>query len=104
MRKNGKKGFLPGEYIIAALLAAVIIFGVWFAMRADEGKRKSVDGTYSCEYPINGSDDKSIVIYYKFDAEKGTLGRAFFDDRQLYGGKGCCDACLRWKRGYRRRE
>lgn len=85
MRKNGKKGFLPGEYIIAALLAAVIIFGVWFAMRADEGKRKSVDGTYSCEYPINGSDDKSIVVYYKFDADKGTYDE-LWGERSLMTG------------------
>lgn len=85
MNNNGKKRLLPGEYLIAAILAAVIIFGVWMAMRMDEGKRKSVEGTYSCEYAVNGSEDNSLIVYYKFDAEKGTY-EELWGERSLMTG------------------
>ncbi len=86
MKDHKKKSrIVPGEYLIAAIFAAVIVFGVWMAMRADTGKRKSVEGTYSCEYPINGSQDKSITVYYKFDAEEGTF-EELWGERTLLTG------------------
>jgi len=85
MKNNQKRRLLPGEYLIAAVLAGAIIFGVWFAMHADEKKRKSVEGTYSCEYALNGSEDNSIVVYYKFDAQKGTY-EELWGERSLMTG------------------
>lgn len=83
--KRKKKRFLPGEYLIAAVLVAIIIFGVWMSFRFENGKRKSVDGTFACEFSINGSKTNSIKVSYQFDAAKGTYEESW-GDRSLMTG------------------
>lgn len=89
IKKSGNKNRtgkpFPAELVIAAVLTALIIGGVVFAYRLEEGRRKSVEGTYSCLFPINGSDEKSITVYYKFDAGKGTY-EELWGERTLMTG------------------
>lgn len=80
-----KKSIVPAEYIIAFAIAAAIIAAVVFAMRSDEKKRENVDGTYSCEFPVNGSDTKSVTVYYKFDAKEGRY-EELWGERSLMTG------------------
>mgnify|MGYP001104112377 CR=1 FL=1 len=84
-RKKEQKRLLPVEYVIAAILVLVIVAGVWMAMRADAGKRKRVEGTYSCEYLVNGKKEQSVVVYYKFDADQGTYEEVW-GERSLMTG------------------
>lgn len=85
MRKDGNKRRIPAEYLIAAILVLVIIAVVWIALRADQGKRRRVEGTYSCEYLVNGDKEKSVVVSYKFDAKQGTY-EEFWGERSLMTG------------------
>ncbi len=80
-----KKKLIPAEFIAAAVIAAVIIAAAALAIRSDEKKRGRVDGTYSCEFPINGSETKSITVFYKFDAKEGTY-EELWGERSLMTG------------------
>ena len=82
---NKHKRRIPGELLVAVILVAVIICGVFVAYRWDAGKRKSVAGTYSCKFQVNSSENNSITVYYKFDADKGTY-EELWGERSLMTG------------------
>lgn len=84
-KKNRSKKRIPGEWLIAAVLAAVIVCGVLIAYQWDASKRKSVAGTYSCKFQINSSETNAVTVYYKFDADKGTY-EELWGERTLMTG------------------